>query len=166
MRYKYSKFAFVCSYIILGVVVLSAVLLYGVLIGAEKSQHIKAFSMSSVAFVAFTSMYAHEYWNRYVEMSDEHIRFNSFRVRKIKNVVSLNIKYEDIFSIKSRKIPLIGLWAIKINARTLPHEITLSFCFCEHKKMFKAICDEAKQHKPDIYIDSYLQNYLEKKYEE
>ena len=83
----------------------------------------------------------------------------------MRNVVSINVKYEDVFSITSKKIPLIGLWGIKIKARNLPHEITLSVCFCKHKKLFKVICDEVKLHKPDIYIDSSIQEYLEKNYE-
>lgn len=165
MKYRYSKIAFICSAIITGTIVFLILFLYGIFINAEKNQYFKVFFICSVFFVFCVFMFANEYLNRYVEIFDEHIRFNSFRFKRIKNVVSMSVSYEDIFSINPKKLPLIGLWGIKINARNLPHEVTLSICFCKHKKMFKAICDEAKQHKPDIYIDSYIQKYLEKNYE-
>ena len=81
----------------------------------------------------------------------------------MKSAVSFSVKYVDVLGIEARHIPLIGVWAIKINARNLPNKITVSFCFHKHKEMFMNLCKLIKQHNPNAYIDSRLTKYLERK---
>lgn len=162
MKYRYSKLAFTCFTLITGAAIFSALLLYGYFLEMEKDQFFKALPICAIFFLFLVLMYAGEYLNRYVEIFDERIRFNSFRFRRIMNPVSVSVKYEDIFGIKARKLPFIGLWGIKINARNLPHEITLSFCFRGHRQMFKDICEKVQAQDLGVIIDPDLLKYLEK----
>lgn len=92
---------------------------------------------------------------------EEHIRLNSFKGKIRKKRESLNVPYEDMVSIKSRKLPLTGLWGIKICANNIPCDITLSFSFLKRKQKYKEVCDVIKKNNPDVVFDSYLQQYLE-----
>jgi len=160
MKYRYSKFAFISISVVVCAAVMLLLYLYGVMINAEKEKFIKVFVICFLFFFIVMFGYSSEYNNRYVEIFDEYIRFNSFRFKRLRNIVSVNIKYDDIISIKSKSLPVIGLLAIKINAKNIPHEITLSICFKDHKKMFKNICRSISEHNKDVIIDSYLNEHF------
>ena len=118
--------------------------------------------MGLIFYTGFISTYYNEYKNRYVSFFDEYVHFNSFRFRKKVQPVSLNLKYEDIWSVTARRLPLIGFWAVRINGKNLPHTITLSFCFCKHKEMYTELCNLTKLHNPNVHIDSSLEKYVKK----
>ena len=163
MKYRYSKLAFICISVLVCAVVMLLLYLYGVMINADDDKFIKVFMICPLTFFVFVIGYSSEFNNRYVEIFDEYIKFNSFRFKWLRNVISLNIRYEDIISIKTKSLPLFGIWAIKINAKNIPHEITLSICFKHHKIMFKNICLNVIEHNKDIYIDSSIQNLINEK---
>lgn len=161
MKYKYSKLAFGFCLILVEGVVLTLLLVFGNLIGAEKKQFNNMFLLVSVFLVSCAFMYIGEYSNKYVNFLDDYIHFNSFRFKMKVNPMSLKVKYEDVYSIKPRKLPIVGVWAIKINAKNLPHEITISFCFKKHKELFENLCTLVKKYKPDAYIDKELSKYTQ-----
>lgn len=162
MKYNYSKLAFVCSSIIVGLLCLIILFFYGLLIGAEKEKYYKVFFICSTFFAFCVLGYSGEYLNRFIILNDNYIRFNSFRFKRIKKVISFSVSYNDIISIKAKTFPIIGLWGISIVAKNFPRDITLSLGFKSHKNMFKEVCVTALQHNPNVYIDPRLQDYIER----
>lgn len=57
----------------------------------------------------------------------------------------------------------MGLHAIRINAKNIPEKIKISFGFRKHKKLYAEIVKRARKYNPDVYIDSKLEDYLEKR---
>lgn len=159
MKYKYSKIAFPCYMTSL----LPFFFLIGYILLADlgKQKQMETLVTCFVVYAFGILRYSGEYSKRYIEILDDGRRFNSFRFRMVMNPISLSVPYADMISIKARKLPLIGLWGIKIGAKNIPPDITLSLGFIKHKQMYKDVCDAVEKHKPDIAIDSYLQQYLE-----
>ena len=111
----------------------------------------------------FTSMYYKEYKNKYVELFDTSMKFNSFRFRDAtqKKALVFNVKYKDIYGLGVKALPIIGVWAIVVEAKYLPHGITISFCFKNHKELCRNLCRIVKEHNPDAYVDSRFEKYCE-----
>lgn len=159
MKYKYSRFMILLQW--------SLVFVYAALwpcffylIGKDIAWIQKNSIVVTVFILVFISIYNGEYMNRYVEISDDYIRFNSFRFKRMKKVLSLNVRFDNFYSIEARTLPLFGLWGIRINAKDIPHPITVSFCFSKHKKLYRTLCAQVKQHNPKVYIDEKLEKYI------
>lgn len=102
-----------------------------------------------------------EYFNRFVEFNDEYAVFNSFRIDK--KVRHFNVRYEDILSLEATKIPLLGIYKVKVKAKNVPYIIPVTWCMKKHHKLFYNLCIYAKKYNPNVYIDSCLIEQLEKK---
>ncbi len=161
MRYNYSKLAFVCTWTLLCLIMLFIQMSIGFFIGADQKTKNEVFFGIIGLFLACALIYGKEYFERYVEITDEYARFNSFRFKMKRHPISLNIRYEDFWSIEPRRLPIIGIWGIRINARNLPHKLTVPFFFCKHKELYGNLCAHVKLHNPDAYIDSRLEKYIE-----
>ena len=122
----------------------------------------KSVIKSFVFYISVISVYVVEESRKFVELTDSCVRFNSFRFKKIKlkNSVAFAVRYEDIYSIEAVRIPLIGLWAVKIGAKNLPEKIRLSRNFRKENLMFSEIIKRVKQNNPDAYIDGKLSKYI------
>ena len=59
--------------------------------------------------IAFFAVFFAEYFNRYVELGESCAKFNSFRVTKGKKAMNMNVSYETILAIDSKRIPLFGI---------------------------------------------------------
>ncbi len=105
--------------------------------------------------------FSFEYFRKHVEIFDDYVRFNSFRLIKSIDTVSINIKYEDIQSIEARYLPIIGVWGIRIHSRNSPKHIDLSFAFGKHKEMYSEICKKANEFNPHVVIDRRIKKYSE-----
>ena len=110
-------------------------------------------------------MFTGEYTNKYVELFDENVRFNSFRFKdvRMKKAIAFSVKYEDIISVNVRTLPIIGIWAISIKAKNLPQRVTVSFCFKNHRKFYDSLCKHVENKNPNAYIDKRLKEYIERK---
>ena len=161
MKYRYSKLAFVSVSVLVCAFIMLILYLYGHLINADYERFIKVFIICPGFFFAMVLGFSSEYFNRYVEIFDDYILFNSFRFRKKRNVLTLKINYENIISIKSITMPLFGLVGIKISAKTIPHDIKLSLFFQKHKQMFKDVCCSVNENNKNVIIDSYIKNHFE-----
>ena len=120
---------------------------------------------SFVFYIGFVSVCVVEESRKYVELFDTYIRFNSFRFKKIrlnKNSSEFAVRYEDIYSVEAVRVPLIGLWAVKIGAKNLPEKIRLSRNFRRENLMYTEILKRVKESNPDVYIDEKLNRYLDK----
>lgn len=104
-----------------------------------------------------------EYLKRYVEFLDESVKFNSFRIAKAGKVMSPVFRYENITSIESSYLPVIGVWKVKVNAKGFEYSVPISFCFNNYIELCEKLCDLVKEHNPDVYIDSRIVRLMDKK---
>ncbi|MBQ3604310.1 MAG: hypothetical protein IJA02_10750 [Clostridia bacterium] len=160
MRYKYSKIAFVCCLIFTALIVMTILFTLGFFIDVEKKQFNNVILLVSAFLISCAFMYGGEYFNKYITLSDEQMFFNSFRFKGKIHPISFNVKYVDVWSVTSRTLPLLGIWAIKIKAKNLPHEITISFCFQKHRKLYSCLCALIKERNDTVYIDSHLEKFI------
>ena len=161
MKYCYSKILYSLQF------VLVAIMGYALIFLVYKSNNDIVFMRkmllgSTGYFVLMYFMFSKEFFNKSVELDETCAKFNSFRFKsiKMKDPVFFGVKYVDILSIESRRIPLLGVWAIKIHAKNLPQKISVSFCFKNHKKLFAELIKSAKQNNPNVYVDEHLVNYV------
>lgn len=160
MKYKYRKTMIALQWS--SVFVYAAFLLYLFHIMGKDVEWIQKNLIIAIVFLTvFIICFSGEYLNRYVDFKDEYVRFNSFRFKRLKKAVTINIKYENIYSIEACKLPLIGIWGVKITAKDLPNPIILSFCFSKHIKMYKSLCSRVRLYNSKAYIDERLKKYYE-----
>ncbi len=167
MKYYYKKSAVFLQFLILALIYIIMIFFSYYILNVNE-RVLKRFIFGGAGiFVAMMSMYFGEFTNRYVEFLETSIHFNSFRFKDIKmrHAINFNVKYEDVFSIETRKIPLIGVWAIYINAKNLPHKITISFCFRNYAELFDNLQKKVKLYNPNAYIDELLLDYCRRKNE-
>lgn len=112
-------------------------------------------------FMVYLVIYSREFFERYVEFNTEFVCFNSYRLGK--QVRKINIHYEDILSLESTKIPLLGIYKVKVKAKNVPWIIPVTWCMAKKNDLFGNLCIYAKKHNPQVYIDSRLTDFLEKK---
>ncbi len=161
MKYNYKRSIIFLQWLTLA---LSYVIMIGFvyLLGANEKFLKKAILGAVGFFVIMVTTYSKEFLNRYVELHNNYVHLNSFRFKDVrqKNALSFNIKYEDIFSIEAKMLPLIGVVGIKITARNLPKKLTITASISKHKDLFKKICIYAKDYNPKVYIDEKLEKYI------
>lgn len=160
MKYQYKKSAVYYQWIATIIFAVFLLWLYYTTGCSKKSLIEKSVGVFTINFVLMIKFYR-EMINRCVELQDTFIRFNSFRLSSIsmKNTASINVKYEHISNIKSKRLPVIGVWAVVIEAKNLPQTITVSFCFAKHKELTERLCELVKQYNPNAYIDERLLDY-------
>ena len=112
-------------------------------------------------FLVLLTPFIGEYLNRFVEFKDGCITFNSFRIDK--KVRFCTIRCEDILSLDAVKIPLLGFYKIKVKAKNVPYAIPVTWCMRNHNKLFYELYICSRQSNPDVYVDSRLIEYFEKK---
>ncbi len=162
MKYSYRTSMFFVQ-MFLGYLVTLPVLFVLYLVDRDMPYILKL-SLGALGIMVFTTAtFYKEYKNKYVEMLDGYVRFNSFRFRDAtqKKSISFNVKHKDIYGLGVKALPLIGVWAIVVEAKYLPHGITISFCFQKHKELCLNLCRIVKEHNPEAYIDSRLEKYCE-----
>lgn len=160
MKYKYSKFLFLIQ------VMLALFCVYILahdfkLYSTDTEIYKHSDLLGFVGFFAVLLPFIGEYINRFIEFKDEHIVFNSFRVKK--KLYNFSIRYEDILSIEAVNIPILGIYKVKVKAKNIPCIIPVTWCMKRHNELFCKICKYAKKYNPKVYIDSCLIKHLEKK---
>lgn len=115
---------------------------------------------SAGLYITFLFIYGSEYINRYVELFDEHVRFNCFRFKGERKPVSLDIRYENIFSLEAIKYPIIGIVGVKVKCKNYPKDIKVSPLFHRHKEMYPNLIELVKSRNPKAYIDDAFCNVL------
>lgn len=105
-----------------------------------------------------------EYSNKSVEFKENIICLNSVRAKSFRVGLKGNdyrLPYSDVWSISADKLPLIGIYRVKINGRNLPAEISINCCFSKHKQLFADFYRICKSKNPDIKFDSTLVEFAE-----
>lgn len=160
MKYKYSKFMtfLMWSSIPLLVVVLSVAI-------NSFDNNLKLFNKNIITGLGLSfvmiSLYIGEYLKRYVEIKKESVYFNSFRFKN--KVINLNVPYGDILSIEVIKLPILGVFKVKVKAKNVPWSIPVTWCISHHNEMYAKLCKNAREGNPNVYIDDKLIEYLAKK---
>lgn len=114
-----------------------------------------------IGFFVILIPFVGEYFNRFVEFKDNYAIFNSFRIDK--KVRSYNIRYEDILSLETTKIPLLGIYKVKVKAKNVPYIIPVTWCMKKHNELFYNLYSYAQKHNPKVYVDGCLIEQLKKK---
>ena len=166
MKFKYSIFTlflkYTTIYILTVFIAFFVIYIFNGVIEMDKGLR-EGLLKSFIFYFGFTTVYIVEESRKYVVLFDEHIHFNSFRFKrlKLKRSSEFAVRYEDIYSLESVRIPLIGLWAVKIGAKNLPEKIRLSRNFRKENLMFTEIINRVKENNPNAYIDKKLTKYLD-----
>lgn len=113
-----------------------------------------------VSFVMI-SLFIGEYLKRYVEIKKESVYFNSFRFKN--KVINLTVPYGDILSVEAIKLPVLGVFKVKVKAKNIPWVIPVTWCINNHNEMYAKLCKNAREGNPKVYIDDKLIDYLAKK---
>lgn len=159
MKYKYRLSLYFVQF--LSVEFAVVLILYGMGVPVDKDP-VETIGSLLLFLVVFAFIELKEYKNKYVETFDEYMCLNSFRFRGHRSPFSPNVRYEDIWYIEARRLPIIGVWGIRINAKFLPHKVTISYCFKNSSQLYAELCEKARLFKPDVYIDDRLTEYLNK----
>ncbi len=156
--FKYSKLLFIIQLIFS--LLCSFLLINGVNFLFETIFFSKKSIMIIAVFMLLLSPFTIEYFNRYVEFKDDYAVFNSFRIDgKVRNY---NVKYENILSLEATKIPLLGIYKVKVNAKNVPYAIPVTWCMKKRKDLFSNLCYYSKKHNPKVFIDEHLTELLKK----
>ena len=160
MKYPYSKFLFwglrVMCFVICGLMgyILSESVLLALLFSVI---------LNSMFFLTEVKKSS----EKYIELHDETIRFSNhgYGHRYARGFlipyVTFDVKFKDIFIIKVKKLPLIGIYAVVLEANEKEYKIKIYPHYCNFKDMYINLCKKVKEHNPDVYIDGRLLKYIE-----
>lgn len=102
---------------------------------------------------------------KYVETFSEHVKFNRFRFMSfnVSKVFYVDLRYENIISIESRKLPVIGIYKIIVHAKNFGKPISVPITISKYSELCYELCIKVKRFNSKAYIDSDLEEYVEKK---
>lgn len=149
-KYYYSRTYYFMTSLIIPIII-SIIIFFA--IDATRDYY-KLFFTIIVFFVTPTIACAKSYLSRYVEFFDEYIHFDSWGVFEAKRIVTLNVRYENIYKIGVSKIPIFGIWKIKVYVKDLDYAIPIHICINKHLEVYKKICDNVRQFNPNVSIKS------------
>lgn len=75
----------------------------------------------------------------------------------------MNVPYGDILSVEAIKLPVLGVFKVKVKAKNIPWVIPVTWCINNHNEMYAKLCKNAREGNPKVYIDDKLIDYLAKK---
>ncbi len=166
MKYAYKKSAVYGQYAFIVLEYVIMLLIYHCAFGPSGREMSRAISGCVSFFVTYIAIYHNELTNKSVELFDECIRFNNFRFMgrlglKTRKALSYNVNYKNIVSITAKKLPLIGVWSVSVDATNVPQKRKISIGFENHKELTATLCRKAREYNPDVLIDDCLAEYCE-----
>lgn len=132
---------------------------YGLFVYFIEGKHPLAFKLmfgGSLFLLLQTILNNKEYLTKAIELREESVFFYSTRMKGRTKALNMGIYYCDITEINVRKLPFIGVWAITVMGKTLPYERTISFCYKNHKELFRQLVLRAKEANPNVHISPEL----------
>ncbi len=151
--YKYSKIAFAFEWIL--VYAFEILLCYCYYLYNGDFAFFKKICIRVTAFlVTFILLLGKELLYRKVEIDESGICFNNFRFRGMSKTIQFALSYSDVISLKIKRLPLIGIINISINAKNIPHPVKVSCFYSDYKNMFEDIITNTRIHNPDVIIQS------------
>ena len=97
--------------------------------------------------------------SRYVELNDTYIRFYAFRFVSFRSSKTVQVRYEDIFSIDAKCIGK-GILYLQLRCHCFKHTIRLPFVFLHRKQLYAQIYNEVVRFNPDVFISDELKELL------
>ena len=107
-----------------------------------------------IFFGYFIPVCAKEYVKRSVVFKIETVVFDSFRIAK--KVRNFTVRYEDVLSLETTKIPLLGIYKVSVRAKNVPWPIPVTWCMAHKNELFSELCKRVQDNNPDAYIDNRL----------
>lgn len=104
-----------------------------------------------------------EYFNRYIKLDENCAKFNSYRVIKGKKAMFLDVCYENIIAIDSKRLPAIGIYKVIIRAKNMPGSIPITPVMSHYWKLVAEICNRVQKHNPQVNISDDLLRELERR---
>lgn len=162
MKYKYNMFWYIVQCLLVLLFLCGLVLLLSYF--SKENEFFNRPARKGFIFAfGMLAFYSVEYLNRYVEIFEKHVRFNSFRIKFKFKPVYLDFMYEDIISVTSTAIPLFGIYKINVKVNNYDSSIPITFSFRKHNELFSEIVRLAEKYNSDVYIDERLIEHLKKK---
>ncbi|MBE6812161.1 MAG: hypothetical protein E7523_04690 [Ruminococcaceae bacterium] len=172
-RYRRSRFAVVFPFLLVSAVCFALGFLYlhqleikvNAMSHFERMQHNRSIrSQRNLVYIILSPVFLglHPVWenlNKYTELFDTYVRFNSFRFRWPQPAKSIQVKYEDIYVIDAK---FIGkkLRYIELGCHNFKHKVRLSASIVGHKELFARLYNEVVKVNPDVFISEELKELL------
>ena len=163
MKYRYSQIISALNWLTsFAIVSIFNIVLYAFIFHSYSTFR-KNVIISIVMYIAMVIGYNKEYRERYVELKDDYAVINSFRIAR--KVRSFNINYEDIISIDTKSLPVIGVYAFIIKAKNIPWKIRITWRMCKFKELAAILYKKTAATNETEYIDIKFKEMAEKFYE-
>lgn len=98
---------------------------------------------------------------KYIELRNETIRFSNHAYGQryargfLMPHVTFDVKYKDVFKIKAKNMPLIGIYSVMLQANGKEYKIKILPNYTDFKGLCKNLCKKVKEHNPDVHIDGF-----------
>ncbi len=160
MKYPYKKSTYYGSFAFTVIFIVSMAII------------IDGFSVVGIITVALMvcalfAVFAKNDLDRYVEILDESIRFGSYVFKRkgqkyFDPPATVEIRYENIYVLEAKQLPLFGIYTISIDASGLKQNVFLSRGFENYKEIVVILCKKVEESNPDAYIDPKIQKFIDK----
>lgn len=77
--------------------------------------------------------------------------------------MNMNVCYENILAIDSKRTPLLGIYKVVVRAKNMPGSIPITPVMSHYWKLVTQLCDLAKKYNPQVNISDDLLEEIEKK---
>lgn len=124
----------------------------------------KPYFLATMMYLFAIAVGIGEYTNRAIVFENDIVKFNSVKAKSFRvgiKAMDYRIKYEDIWRISADKLPLIGIYRIRVYGKNLPAAIPINCFFEKYKEMFANFYCVCKSKNPDINFDSSLIEFAE-----
>lgn len=141
MKYRYKTVLLIVVWII--AIIFTAYILYIYVLNSENynpftDKHQRTALAFPLLIALYLSILTDGYMKKSVTIEDKYFHFNNFKLfQKRTPINSLNIRYEDIYSIEAKTLPIIGVVKITIRANHYPKKIVLSCFMQRHLELFE-----------------------------
>lgn len=101
---------------------------------------------------------------KYISFFDKHMRINAYhKNHAILKTKDLDIMYEDITSIRLRKIPVIGIIGIEIDANNHGNGILIHRFYKDFSDICRILYKQTIAFSQNVRVDSDVLDYLQRK---
>jgi len=117
-------------------------------------------------FALFFYFITMDYKNRcrkYVKFYDTYVRINAHHKKTILTTIDLDILYEDIRAIKVKKVPVLGVTSIVIDADNYGNGIKLHYFYRNFLDMCQTFYLRTTAFAPNVRIDDAFIDFLKRK---
>ena len=163
MKYRYSQIINALNWLTVFIIMIIMILSVYYFFSKDLALLRKNTIMSFALYFAMVIGYNKEYRERYMELKNDYAVINSFRIAR--KVRSFNINYEDIISIDTKSLPVIGVYAFIIKAKNIPWKIRITWRMCKFKELAAILYKKTAATNETEYIDIKFKEMAEKFYE-